>query len=385
VTSLDKRSRRRIWALAAIVAIAAALVAAALVGRQLADRRYGGVAASPSPTAASTETARVNPSATASATTSPAGGLGTHVNRMLGYRIALPDGYRRSDCLSFVLPEQELMGVDAFTLLSDREERALTTGDIPSREYASNFHILVQRNVERRSPVEWARDRPENAGATVVPATFAGGEAARVVSGDAIRAVSYVIRADDRIYVLAGDISGGGAVPERTLTEVAASFRPVLAGPFPTAPPQATREAARELGKALADAFVARNADALAGLIGPRCQIGVHSTIASPQGTEGCCILNRAVAPFIEALRERFARGELTVMVGPEVQVRVEGGREALFVTSNWMESGRTRQIDLLFNERAGRWYWEGALHHYQRTELPVCYSKLWSGSDQPC
>jgi hypothetical protein len=383
VTSPENRSRRRAWT---IVAIAAVLVAAAIVGRQLADRRAGGVAASPSPTD-STETARASPSVTA--TTTPTGGLVTHENPTLGYRIALPEGFRRSDCLSFVIVGQELLGVDTFTLLSDREERALTTGDIPSREYASNFHVLAQRNIERRSAVEWARNRPENARATVEPVVLAGAEAARVVSGDAMHAVSYVIRADDRMYVLGGDISGGGAVPERTLTEVAASFRPVAPGPFPTAPPQASREAARDLDKALADAFTARDAGALAGLIGPGCQIGVHSTIASPQGTEGCCILNRAVAPFMEALRERFASGELTVIVDPEVQIQVEGTgnsrTEQLFVTSNWTESGRTRQIDLLFSERAGRWYWAGALHHYQRSELPVCYSKLWSGSDQRC
>lgn len=60
--SSNRELRRRIWTVAAVAAVAAVLVAAAIVGEPFAGRRDGGVAASSSPTASSTETARVSSS-----------------------------------------------------------------------------------------------------------------------------------------------------------------------------------------------------------------------------------------------------------------------------------------------------------------------------------
>jgi hypothetical protein len=140
----------------------------------------------------------------------------------------------------------------------------------------------------------------------------------------------------------------------------------------PSASVRLTPQTSREMGDAMAQTFAARDADAIASLLAQG--LGV-SAVVEPfqQGdplSEGCCVLNVVAVDFVERLRDRFASGALTVIVDPQVQTKIEGGRERSFVRSDWHEPDRTIRIDLFLEVANGRWYWVGALHHYQRAQL---------------
>jgi len=340
-------------------------------------------AAGPTPTGLPVPTERLSPSPAPSA---PAG-FTTHESPILGYRLTLPNTYRR--IASSITGDSELLGRDTYTTLTEAEEREECLrdgGGIPSRAAAAYLYVEAYRNVAGTSAVEWARTRPGNA-RSVEPATIDGREAARVVERGATSL--YVIRANDRMYVLTPTIFP----TQHPLDDIAASFRAITPQPFPTptAPSQTLpRDAARALGGTLASAFAARDTDAIARLITPTCSIAVWSVVEPVQpGGESCCVLNRAVAPFLQALRDRFTSGNLSVTVDPEVQVRIEGGRERFFVRSEWREPDRTIQIDLYLEAVDGQWRWVAAMHHYQRADLIngncVPYRSPWVSTTGTC
>lgn len=278
------------------------------------------------------------------------------------------------------------MGIDVFTPLSDRAERELNIGDIPPAERASDFSVAAYRNAAGLSAVDWARAQPVNQRSTVEATTIAGHEAARIVSTDAIGDVSYAVRLDGRIYAISADIRREGGDTSRFLGAIAASLEPVMPAPSPTRYPKAPREAAREVAAALASAFA--QSDVAGVSIRMRgCTIGMYAVTEPPQPYGPCCVLNRSIFAFIEALRPAVASGTVTVVVDPTIRSEVQGGAERFFAISRWTENGRTRQIDLQFDERGGRWYWTGAVHHFRSAEGPVCYGLIWGGSYQgpPC
>lgn len=339
------RSRGR---MRTVVTAALVLGATGVVTWQFADWRDGGASVQ-SPT----DTAPVRPSASA---TSPPGALVTHDNLILGYRISLPSPYRRAT--SAIVTGQELLGRDSFTLMTEADERAeclRDSGDIPPPALLdAYFHVEAYGNSRGLSAAEWARDSPRSMHHTVEPATIDGRAAARLVQMGIT--TSYVIGANDRIYLLALATWPS----QHGISDIAATFRALAPRPFPLpTPSQPPREAARALGEGLAQAFSARDSGAVASLM-PQCKIGVTASIASvPQGS----VLNRSVALFVAALRDRFARGDLTVMVDPDVQV--QAGTDQFFVRSTWSERDRTTRIDLFLEVRDGRWQWVLALHHY--------------------
>lgn len=154
-------------------------------------------------------------------------------------------------------------------------------------------------------------------------------------------------------------------LPRGWLDGVAATFRVIQPLPFPTATPPpsiAPRDAARELGRRLSQAFAARDVDALAGLITPRCWLSTWPWTPPGVGVDGS---SRAVVPFLDALRQSFTRGGVSVVVDAEPQVEVEGTgafrNERLFVRSDWTASGVTMRMDLFLAEIDGRQYWTAA------------------------
>ncbi len=199
-----------------------------------------------------------------------------------------------------------------------------------------------------------------------------GYEAARLVQQGI--ANGYVISANDRMYVL----SHFNAPSSQRFADIAASFRALPPLPFPTAPPaQIARDAATNLGQRLAQAFAAKDATAVAGLM-TDCRISAGANIGgAPIGSEG---LSRSSAAFITALRDRFARGDLTVTVNPEVQVQAVSGQ--FFVRSEWKEPDRTTPIDLVLRELDGRWQWTSAIHYYPSlVGSCIPYRSPWTAS----
>jgi hypothetical protein len=317
-----------------------------------------------------------SPSSSPSPSASPAVAPGTFENRILGYRITLPVAYRLAGS-SINAGQPEQLGSERFSVSTLAEARAdclsETGGGLASLVKGEPVDVSVIANVRGLSVVPWAAGSAWGSLHTVEAVSVGGYEAARLVQQGIAK--TYVISANDRMYVLSHPNSSSS----QRLADIAASFRALPPLPFPTAPPpQIARDAARDLGQRLAQAFAAKDATAVAGLM-IECRIGASATIGGATlGSEG---LSRSSAAFIAALRDRFAKGDLTVTVNPDVQVHAVTGQ--FFVRSEWKEPDRTTAIDLLFRELDGRWQWTSAIHYYPRMEGSGCvpYRSPWTAS----
>lgn len=290
----------------------------------------------------------------------------TFENALLGYRIDLPENYRRTRS-SVITTPGTLLGRDEYTFLTAAEVEADCLRDIggmPSRATTANLFVEAYLNTAAQSALQWGATHRSQRSA-VAPATFAGYDAARLIEDGETEAV--VIGANGRFYVLTSPMGVGFHPFDR----IAATFNAVAPLPFPAvaAPTPPSRVGARALASALSQAFAARDVDAIARLMSD-CRIGVLAAIESAQSTKRTAILNRSVASFTKSLRELFGRNELTVHIDERIQVQQQGGHERLFVRSSWVESDRTTRIDLFLQEIEGRWMWSSALHHYQSSDL---------------
>ncbi len=317
------------------------------------------------------------PSNSPSPSASPALAPGTFENRILGYRITLPVAYRLAGT-SINAGQPERLGSERFVVATVAEQQAdclsEVGGGLASVIKGEPVDIAVAANIRGLSAVQWATASYGSLH-TVEAVTVGGYEAARLVQQG--KADTYVISANDRMYAL----THLNAATSQRLDDIAASFRAIPPLPFPTAPPvQIARDAASSLGQRLAQAFAAKDATAVAGLM-IECRIGASANIGGATlGSEG---LSRSSAAFITALRDRFAKGDLTVTVNPDVQVHAVTGQ--FFVRSEWKEPDRTTPIDLLFRELDGRWQWTSAIHYYPSLVGSGCipYRSPWVAS--PC
>ena len=329
--------------------------------------------ASPTPSPAIAQSPTASPTVVSSPGTTP-----RFDNAVLGYSISLPVPYRlASSSINAGQPEQ--LGSDAFSVRPVAEDRA----DCLSNESPSIGNVLkhefvvvaVIGNVRGLSAVQWATVSPYGRLHTVEAVTIGGYEAARLVQQGV--ADAYVISANERMYV----VTHNNAPSSQRLADIAGSFRALPPPPFPTAPPaQIARDAASNLGQRLAQAFAAKDATAVAGLM-TDCRISASENVGGrPLGTEG---MSRSSAAFITDLRDRFAKGDLAVTVDPTVQVQAVTGQ--FFVRSDWKEPDRTTPIDLFFRELDGRWQWTSAIHYYPSLVGSGCipYRSPWTAS--PC
>jgi len=335
--------------------------------------RTAAPAAAPSLSAATTQSPIASPTVVSSPGTAP-----RFDNTVLGYSINLPAVYRlASSSINAGQPEQ--LGSDAFSVRPVAEDRAdclsnegPSLGSVLKHEFVV---VAVIGNLRGLSAVQWATGSPYGRLHTIEAVTVGGYEAVRLVQQGI--ADAYVISANNRMYVL----SHLNSPSSQRLADIAASFRALPPPPFPTAPPaQIARDAASNLGQRLAQAFAAKDANAVAGLM-TDCRIGASENIGgSPLGTEG---ISRSSAAFLTDLRDRFAKGDLAVTVNPAVQVQAVSGQ--LFVRSDWKEPDRTTPIDLFLRELDGRWQWTSAIHYYPSLVGSGCipYRSPWTAS--PC
>jgi len=325
----------------------------------------------------------------ASATASPTSGIVTYDSAILGYRISLPATYRRLSPVLFT-GQSEILGRDAYTLQTEQEEREeclRDLGDIPPPSAAALLFVEAYRNVANVAATDWVSTprvpgaQPLSMHRRVEPLTIGGREAVRLVADNATAEVHlFAIRADDRIYVITPTM--WVSPPQHQLASIAATFGTIARQPpptpTPTTPASAREQAATEVAQELARAFTARDADAVARLM-PRCRLGVSLAESLPNSGGGG--LGRSVALFTQALRDRFAAGDLGVTVDTIVQLQTEGGPYA--AGSEWREPDRTVRIDLILNSSdGGPWRWVAAIHHYQQTDFikPYCipYRSPW-------
>ena len=185
------------------------------------------------------------PSVTATASPTARAGFATHESAVLGYRITMPDPYRR---LSFVVNSgsAETLGSETYTRRTALEERELclrTQGDIPPREWETDIVILTYRNVDNVSAAQFA-STPRVPGAQALSANQTI-ERVTIDGRDAIRLVweptkggetaGYVIPANARIYVLMPPVSQlPSQLPKGWLDDIATTFRAIAPQPAPS-------------------------------------------------------------------------------------------------------------------------------------------------------
>ena len=393
VTDSMLRQRSRGMAVAVVAVLLVVAVAGVLALRGGREPQATAVA-SPSPPAAALPSASASAPASPSptATPGPASGSVTPESPILGYRVTLPEAYRRSRAIVVTAPGDTL-GVDLYTTQTEREAREACLQDAghlqPMRE-SPDIRVGASRNPRGISAYEWATT-PQAPGAQplsthqrVEAATIGGLEAVRLVQDNATAATTaFVVRARDRMYEIYPTQSSS-QLPKTWLDEIAKTFVVIEPQPFPSATPTvAPRVAAREAGEALARPFAARDASAVARLM-PECWFAVSYAIDGTVPGQGP--LNRSVSQFTQALRDRFAAGDLTVTVDPALQVTTQGGDDRFFVRSDWREPDRTIRVDLVLDERDGRWLWTSALHQYTAADRGcIPYRSPWVAAGRSC
>jgi hypothetical protein len=186
-----------------------------------------------------------------SATASPASGLVTHENALLGYRINLPDKYRLALA---VVDGPNNVGHDFYVPRTEQAERDLCVrekgGDIGSPERVEDLRVAVHSNAAGISPVEFVSAPTRRIVFTSIePTTVDGHEAVRIVQQPTGDTAYYVIRANDRLYELApfiysqpslGNAGGTFAAPKGWLDQIAASFEAIPLQASPTTPTSRT-------------------------------------------------------------------------------------------------------------------------------------------------
>jgi hypothetical protein len=201
---------------------------------------------SPAVTAAPSPTTPVS-SATATASPTARAGFATHESPILGYRITMPDPYRR---LRFTVNSGsgETLGSETYTRRTELEERelCLRQGELPQREWETDVVILTYRNVDNLSAARWANTprvpdgQAFSANRTIETVTVDGRDAVRLVweptkGGDT---AGYVISANGRMYVVMPALSSlPSQLPKGWLDDIAMSFRAVTPQPAPAPTP----------------------------------------------------------------------------------------------------------------------------------------------------
>ena len=338
-------------------------------------------------------------SASASATPRPTDSAVVYENPFLGYRIALPQTYRRLTArylTAGTLPGG-LLGTDTYTLLTEQQEREeclQDQGDLPPRSANLGLFVEAYRVDPAVTAIDWA-STPRVSGAqplamhrTIQQLAVPGFDAIKLVADNASADTQVVvIHADDWTYVISPTMWPS---PHR-LEDIAGTFATIAHQPVPTPSPTPAPDVARAAASALAAsiraAFTARDATAVASLM-EECRISVSPVIDGAAGlpNSGGGGLGRSVALFTRALRDRFAAGDLSVTVASNVEL---DANSAYFVRSEWKEPDRTVRIDLILRPQDGQWRWTEARHYYSRADLgnPPCipYRSPWVSSGGRC
>ena len=322
-----------------------------------------------------------------------------HENPFLGYRIALPSTYRRLPSSYFTADKTTggLLGRDAYTLLTEQQEREeclQDLGDLPPP--TANLLLLVDAYVvdPAVSASDWASTPRIPAAQSfamhrrIVALNLPGLDAIKLVADNATADTQVVvIHATDRLHMISPPMLPG----PHSLEDIAATFSTVARQPVPTPSPSPPASIARanatELAALLGAAFTARDADAVARLM-DACRISVSPVIDGTEGlpNSGGGGLGRSVALFTQALRDRFAAGDLSVAVGSSVELDARG---AYFVRSQWKEPDRMLRIDLVMGAIGNMWRWTAARQYFTRADLgnSICipYRSPWVSPNGRC
>ena len=314
------------------------------------------VSVAPSPTPASTlQTATPSPIPP-----------GWHVNAALGYAVTLPPSWRVSDCLSRIdVQDPVYLGDDVLTWRSGVDEQDLGVHGGTGGTGAFAWVVEVEAQTSSQTPIQFATARAGGNGGQVQTTTIDGKPAARVF-GSADESLGYYVASSGRMYgitVVPGADPRPPQLPNATFDAIARSMTFVTPAPRPTPTPAPVVAAVVEnMVDMVAAAFAASDADRLRDLMTPKCWF--NSGYYQSEG--GATSRDKMAAQ----LRTSFSQG-LKVTVEPRPIRRDPPMPGSFWVWSTWSAYGTPStpqsNVQLVFDQIDGRWYWVGALFNAAR------------------
>jgi len=314
------------------------------------------VVASPSPTPVPTSAA---PSVTPT---------GRHVNSVLGYAVTLPPSWRVSDCLSRIeLQDPVFLGHDVLTWRTVADEQDLGVQGGTGATGAFAWVVIVETQTSSQTAMEFATARAGGNGAFVQATTIDGRPAARSFdpAGDSL---GYYVSNAGRMYgatLTPGIDPRPPQVANATFDAIARSMTFVTPITRPTPTPAPVVSAGVEaVADAVATAFASSDADRLRDLMTPKCWFN-----AGYNQSEGTAVSRDKMAA---SLRTSFAQG-LKVTVEPRPIRTGPPMPGSFWIWSTWSAYGTPPQVSpqsnvqLVFDQIDGRWYWVGALFNATR------------------
>jgi hypothetical protein len=293
---------------------------------------------------------------------------GRHVNSVLGYAVTLPPSWRVSDCLSRIeLQDPVFLGHDVLTWHTVVEEQDLGVHGGTGGSGAFAWVVLIDAQTTSRTPAEFATARAGGNSGQVQTTTIDGKPAARVFdnAGDS---VGYYVANAGRVYgvtLTQGPEPRPPQVTNATFDAIARSMAFVTPTARPTPTPAPVVSAGVEaVTDAVAAAFAASDADRLRDLMTPKCWFN-----SGFNQSEGTAVSRDKMAA---SLRASFAQG-LNVTVEPRPIRTGPPMPGSFWVWSTWSAYGTPPQVSpqsnvqLVFDQIDGRWYWVGALFNATR------------------
>lgn len=314
------------------------------------------VVASPTPTPVPT-TAAPSPTPT-----------GRHVNPVLGYTVTLPPPWRVTECLSRIETTREpvFIGQDVLTWHSVADEQDLGVSGGTGATGAFAWVILIMVQTSSQSVAEYATARAGGIGGQV-QLTIDGKPAARLMDAAGNTQAYYVANAG-RMYGIGltqGFEPRPQLVTDATFDAIARSMTFVTPAARPTPTPEPVVSGAVEaVADAVAAAFAASDADRLRDLMTPKCWFN-----SGYNQSEGSAASRDKVAA---SLRTAFGQG-LTVTVEPRPIRTGPPMPGSFWIWSTWSAYGTPPRaspqsnVQLVFDQIDGRWYWIGALFNATR------------------
>ena len=313
-----------------------------------------------SPLVAASPTAA--PTASPAPTTAAPSPTARHVDPVLGFSVALPLGWRVSECLSRVAADGSYLGQDVLTTRTVAEEHDLGGGGDTGGSGALTWVINIAVETSSQTPTEYATARGGTLGDKVESTTIDGRPATRV--RDAVgRSLAYYVANAGRMYSVG--LSQGFEARPPLATDAAfdavaqsMSFVTPTARPTPTPVPELS-PAVVALVDAVASAFAASDADRLRELMPPRCWF-----FSAGYRSSGVSISREKMA---ELLRSSFANGLKVAVESRPIRTDAPFVRGPFWVWSTWSAYGSApftpqSTVQLVFDQIDGRWYWIGAL-----------------------
>ena len=314
------------------------------------------------PTSNPTAAAFTSPTSTPTTTAAPSPAPTRRVNSALGFAVTLPPSWRVSDCLSGLSREGSYLGQDVLTWRTAAEEHDLGAGADTVGTGALTWVVSISVDTSQKTATDYASSHGVSITDKTDATTIDGQPAIRVVDTFG-RALSYFVANAGRMYVLSLSAASFEPRPplatDMILDSIARSmtFVTPIARPAPT--PVATLSPdIQSLVDAVAGAFAASDADRLRELMPPTCwfSVGYYQSSGSAVSRER----------YTEGLRAAFSKGLTVSVESRPINAAAPILRGPFWVWSTWSAYGDVKEdsVQLVFDQREGRWYWTGALVH---------------------